>query len=523
MISISQPIKDSRQCQYYQEMTQSDYYANRYEQAGYWAGSGAEKLGLSGRVQPEVLQRLFDGYSPDGSTQLVQNAGSPDRQRALDYVPSPDKSVSVAWAMLDRKERGAIERLQDEAVQAVVDFLEENAALTRRGKGGAVVEPAGLVIACVPHFTSRKLDMQLHTHLLILNLAVRADGTTGALHNPRFFELRKQADMVYQTHLALGLRLELGLELEAEGQSFRVRGVPKKVCEAFSQRRKEIVEYQQARGLTGPLAGDIAALATRTRKRHVPREELFQLWHKIGDSLGWGPQQARELTRDRKVLKLMSRVPGHDPLRPYHGPYAESQKQADSRPPHQPPAEKGNPTGAVAAGPPGRSAAEETGRESASPAGDQREKRGQKTFRQVASNRYVFRHRRWGEVLWRKNLGLVELRVQMKRLQPKAPGWNKAAKLALPSLRIIPWKLKLFDAPAPHRSPRPKVVWKKGFLFAELRVQRQPLFPGTPAWSPARKLTLPRLSLGLKSPTPPKPGASDKQKQEDSQGMGHSR
>ena len=38
MISCSN-IKDSHQCQYYLDMTQSDYYANRYEQAGYWLGT----------------------------------------------------------------------------------------------------------------------------------------------------------------------------------------------------------------------------------------------------------------------------------------------------------------------------------------------------------------------------------------------------------------------------------------------------------------------------------------------------
>ncbi len=205
MISISPPIKDSRQCQYYHEMTQNGYYANRYEEAGYWAGEGTKLLGLNGPVQVEQLQNLFDGFSPDGKTKLVQNAGSPDRQKALDYVPSPHKSVSVRWAMADPEERPIIERIHDESVQAVADFLQENAAFTRRGKGGAKVEPAALVIACFTHGTSRAMDMQLHTHMVILNIGIRSDGTTGALHNKGFFELRKQADMVYQTHLALGV------------------------------------------------------------------------------------------------------------------------------------------------------------------------------------------------------------------------------------------------------------------------------------------------------------------------------
>ena len=94
MISCSKPIKNSQQCEYYLEMTRTDYYANRYEEAGYWMGKGAELLGLSGPVRAKELQNLFDGFSPDGKAKLVQNAGSPDRQNALECVPSPDKSGS---------------------------------------------------------------------------------------------------------------------------------------------------------------------------------------------------------------------------------------------------------------------------------------------------------------------------------------------------------------------------------------------------------------------------------------------
>ena len=122
----------------------------------------------------------------------------------------------------------------------------------------------------------------------------------------------------------------------------------------------------------------------------------------------------------------------------------------------------------------------------------------------------------------KQNLGIVELRIQMKRLQPKAPGWNKASKLAIPSIRIVPWKITLFDALAPHKRPQPKVLWKKSFLFAEIRLQKQQVFPNTPAWSPGQKFVLPRLSLGLKSSEPLKPKKAEKPKQSQTQGMGHS-
>ena len=523
MISCSPPIKNSQQCQYYLDMTQSDYYANRYEQAGYWAGKGAELLGLSGPVRAKELQNLFDGFSPDRKTKLVQNAGSPDRQKALDFVPAPPKSVSVIWAMSPPEERATIERIHDEAVQAVADFFQENAAFTRRGKGGTKVEQVSLVLACFTHCTSRALDMQLHTHMLILNIGIRSDGTTGALHNHEFFELRKQADMIYLTHLALGLRLELGLTLEAEGQSFRIVGVPKEVCDFFSKRHAEVQEYMKVHGLEGPVAANLAALETRPKKQHVALEELFENWHRIGNSLGWGPEQARKLSRDKKILEIMSRLIEPGASKPYEGPGAQIQKWLThnlSEEKAQAQNESRNAEG------PGshqsQSTSEESEARSTSWSRDHSRKPEPKTFKQLSKNRCVLKHRRWGTILWKLNLGVVELRIQRKRLQRKAPGWNPASKLELPAIRIVPWKIKLFDRVAPHERPQPKVLWKKSFLFAELRFQRQQAFPNTPAWSPGQKITMPRLSLGLKSKEPRKSKRTEESKQNKSHGMGHS-
>ncbi|MBI5386440.1 MAG: relaxase domain-containing protein [Verrucomicrobia bacterium] len=45
---------------------------------------------------------------------------------------------------------------------------------------------------------------------------------------------------------------------------------------------------------------------------------------------------------------------------------------------------------------------------------------------------------RWGKTLWRKDLGLGELRVQQRRLFPQAPGWSPARQWTLPAFRIVP-------------------------------------------------------------------------------------
>ena len=44
-----------------------DYYVGRGEAPGYWAGRGAELLGLDGEVTPEALRAILAGAAPDGS------------------------------------------------------------------------------------------------------------------------------------------------------------------------------------------------------------------------------------------------------------------------------------------------------------------------------------------------------------------------------------------------------------------------------------------------------------------------
>jgi hypothetical protein len=76
------------------DINQSDHYANHYEQSGYWAGQNPDFFGLSGPVQDEQLHNLFEGFSPDRKTNLLQNAGSLDLQKAPEFVPNPDKHGS---------------------------------------------------------------------------------------------------------------------------------------------------------------------------------------------------------------------------------------------------------------------------------------------------------------------------------------------------------------------------------------------------------------------------------------------
>jgi conjugative relaxase-like TrwC/TraI family protein len=187
-------------------------------------------------------------------------------------------------------------------------YLEDHAALTRRGHNGAMVlDTEGLVIARFEHRTSRALDPQLHSHCLALN-KVRdpADGSWRALDGRALYGEAKPAGMVYQAALRAELTARLGVAWERvsrHGQA-ELAGIPGEVLELFSKRSAQIEAAAQAKlaeleaALGRRLEADergnvyrVAVLATRAPKHQVGLgdETLYGYWVAEVRALGYEP------------------------------------------------------------------------------------------------------------------------------------------------------------------------------------------------------------------------------------------
>src|SRR5664279_6444503 len=160
-----------------------DYYSGRGEAPGEWVGSGTDALGLCGRVSAEQFGALIAGLDPrDPSARLRASAQDP-KVAAFDLTFSAPKSLSVLFAVAPEHVSGELVVCHEEAVRAALGYLEQEAVMVRRGKGGEHVEPAGgLIAAAYRHRMSRALDPQLHTHVVAANLARGSDGRFTALH-----------------------------------------------------------------------------------------------------------------------------------------------------------------------------------------------------------------------------------------------------------------------------------------------------------------------------------------------------
>jgi conjugative relaxase-like TrwC/TraI family protein len=224
---------------YYADLAKDDYYNSKAEKAGLWHGEGTKALGLNGNVQREEFLKLCDGFDKNGNA-LVQNAGQETHRTGWDLCFSAPKSVSVLWSQADGKIRNLIEEAHLEAVKKGLDYIEEKGCWTRRGHQGTEAEKAKFVIAIYEHGTSREQDPELHSHSVVLNLAVREDGTTGTIESQKLYSLQMSGGAIYRAELAEQLQEKLGVEIEKTKVAFEIKGVSKELCREFSKRREAI-------------------------------------------------------------------------------------------------------------------------------------------------------------------------------------------------------------------------------------------------------------------------------------------
>src|SRR3954471_8358855 len=300
-----------------------DYYLGGLEAPGAWIGSGTRPLGLQGKVDADRLDRVLAGEHPVSGEPL----GRVVRQRVpgFDLTFSAPKSVSVLFGVGDDELRGVIRDAHDQAVAEGLGYLEREAVATRRGAGGMnVIRGHGLIGAAFRHRTSRAGDPQLHTHVLVANLVLGADGRWGTLDGRRIYAHAKTAGYLYEHRLRALLTHELGFEWEPLRNGIAdVAGVSPAVRRAFSRRRVEIEAEMARRGATSAGAAQVAALATRrTKDYRVTPERLAPEWRKRAAALGLDAAAVRATVGrsgargvgDDELAAVLDRLRGPDGL-----------------------------------------------------------------------------------------------------------------------------------------------------------------------------------------------------------------
>ena len=315
MLSISKPLS-SGQAQTYHRMeftsgTQS-YYKQDGAVEGEWQGQLAAKMGLSGAVTSEEFTRLTEGRNPTTDEQMVKHrtaqeyinadgttTNAVEHRAGWDATFSAPKSVSLT-ALVGGDER--VREAHSAAVTAAVTELERYTQARIGGNNPA--ETTGRFIAAkFEHDTARPVDgyaaPQLHTHVFIMNVTERADGTTRALQPQSMFDTQNYATAVYQSALTYQLR-NLGYEIEAgKSGAPEIKGYSQEYLDASSPRSQQIKEHLAKTGYSGAEAAQIAAHATRDKKQILSPEQVLEAHRTMAVSFGNQPETVVQEARQR--------------------------------------------------------------------------------------------------------------------------------------------------------------------------------------------------------------------------------
>ncbi|MBK0079761.1 conjugative relaxase [Kosakonia sp. S58] len=284
------PIVSAGEAAGYYSNADNYYFLGQLESE--WLGEGASALGLEGKVRDDELTAVLEGRLPDGSRLGKEVNGIHSHRPGHDLTFSAPKSVSILALVGGDK---AMLEAHQHAVRVAAGYVEKLVSARETVDGKTSIIPTGKMVAALyTHDTSRNLDPQLHTHMLVANMT-ELNGkwkalATDYIHNAGFIEtvMKMQVTLGKLYRTALRERVEaLGHEIEEVGPHgmWEIRGVPAEVREDFSSRGREV------RGAVGAEATlkslDIAAKNTRKAKVDPSRLRLMARWLNQMNEKGW--------------------------------------------------------------------------------------------------------------------------------------------------------------------------------------------------------------------------------------------
>jgi conjugative relaxase-like TrwC/TraI family protein len=348
MLSIGKLGASRKQLEYYEHQVAAgieDYYTGRGEAPGRWCGAGIEALGptCGSQVDRGAFKALMHGRDPGDGT-VLRPMSTCSTVAALDLTFSAPKSVSVLFAIADGQTSSALLEAHERAVAEALAYLEREACWTRRGHGGAErLRGEGFIAASYRHRISRAGDPQLHTHVVVANMA-RARGRYTSLGAHSLYEHKSAAGAVYRAVLRAEIRDRLPwVSWHGVGRGlFEIDGIPDAVLRHFSQRRVEIegraaeIAAVEAGGLSRERMQGIALQTRRAKEYGVDgstwREQARAraAEHGFGHSELAGLHNHSPVSRERPDLEqLFARLSGPEGLTSMHNTFARRHALAE--------------------------------------------------------------------------------------------------------------------------------------------------------------------------------------------------
>ncbi|QXV63534.1 MobF family relaxase [Amycolatopsis sp. TNS106] len=199
----------------------------------------AEMLAGPGGTPPEpAVVRRF----------LVDELGKADQPvTGFDLVFTPPKSASVLWGLGKPDVAQAIEEVHEQAWRTALAYGEREAAFTRIGAGGVgQIDTNGFVAVAFQHRDSRCGDPNLHTHVVVSNRVLGADGKWRTIDSRQLFRVAVSMSETYNAAVEHGLTERLGVawhnvpKPDGKRPVREIAGVPDELITGFSSRRNQV-------------------------------------------------------------------------------------------------------------------------------------------------------------------------------------------------------------------------------------------------------------------------------------------
>ena len=203
------------------------------------------------------------------------------------------KSVSVLWGFGSESVRQAVDAAHAQAVSEALSYLSEHAGYTRRAddfdRDLMVIDRVEALSGVkYEHRTSRAGDPHVHSHVLLANKQLCADGKWRTLDGVSLYHEARAASMTYQATLREALTKQFGVAwTDAPNGCADIVGLDDaKVLKAFSTRASEIEKWREENSLDDRAAfGRIGQKKTRQAKDlDVSLDELERRWRALPEA-----------------------------------------------------------------------------------------------------------------------------------------------------------------------------------------------------------------------------------------------